>query len=59
MPVPQRVDFPVVERALGPVHQRLIDNGATSQLELTSEFGRFGNRRYRQSQNFTVSRQSY
>ena len=31
MPVPQRIDF-LVERALGPVHKRLIDNGATSQV---------------------------
>ena len=35
MPVPQRVDF-LVERTPDPVHQRLIDNGATSQFNPTS-----------------------
>ena len=31
MPVPQKVDF-IVERAGEPVHKRLIDNCATSQM---------------------------
>ncbi|MEG4303745.1 hypothetical protein QUB16_13640 [Microcoleus sp. D3_18a_C4] len=30
-PVPQRVNF-LVEQAEKPVHKRLIENGATSQL---------------------------
>ena len=35
MPVPQRVNF-LVEQAEKPVHKKLIENGATSQLNLTS-----------------------
>ncbi len=31
MPVPQRVNF-LVEQAFRPVHKKLIENGATSQL---------------------------
>ncbi|MEG3969726.1 hypothetical protein QUA00_19200 [Microcoleus sp. T2B6] len=34
MPVPQRVDF-LVEQAEKPVPKKLIDNGATFQLEPT------------------------
>jgi len=32
MPVPQRVNF-LVEQAGKPVHKKLIENGATSQLK--------------------------
>ncbi|MEG4339501.1 hypothetical protein [Microcoleus sp. D3_18_C2] len=31
MPVPQKVNFILVEQAEKPVHKKLIDNGATSQ----------------------------
>jgi hypothetical protein len=34
MRIPQRVDF-LVERAGEPVHKRLINNGETSQFQLT------------------------
>ncbi|MEG3926568.1 hypothetical protein [Microcoleus sp. D3_18a_C4] len=34
MPVPQRVNF-FVEQAGKPVHKKLIENGATSQLQQT------------------------
>ena len=33
MPVPQRVNF-LVEQAGKPVHQKLIENGATSQFKM-------------------------
>jgi len=32
MPVPQRVNF-LVEQAGKPVHKKLIENGATSQIK--------------------------
>jgi len=31
MPVPRKVNF-IVEQAEKPVHKRLVENGATSQL---------------------------
>ncbi|MEG4484398.1 hypothetical protein [Microcoleus sp. D2_18a_B4] len=34
MPVPQNINF-IVEQAEKPVHKRLIENGATSQLKPT------------------------
>jgi hypothetical protein len=41
-PVPQRVNF-LVEQAGKPVHKKLIENGATSQLTNLTERRKFGN----------------